>query len=424
MLEQLLKRTPLFKTIQRVKDLMLEKLDRVEKRLDRIDAQQAEHSANDTSILEALVHLVQRAPADNAIAESRQAALLREIRQRADTTDERLIGYGRQILELERAFRERYDALEKSIAAGREAVLQRADLDALVVRLQREEIGLAPRLDGAPGGEDEPELALVSHLTAFIPHRVAIDVGAHAGVYSEALLKAGFAVHAFEPNPKMISQLRARLGGRPGFAAHALAVGSSDGTLSLHLLKDSTADHVYDASTLSTFTTHALPDGLTYDGALDVPVRSLEKLHADGVLPTEVGYLKVDTEGFDLEVVRGMGSHRYPLVSVEFWDSAMEFGKSGAMNALPDLVAELQGRGYSWWIVIYRVWGDTTSSVRFYCNVARSVERSWGNAFFFQDYSLFAQAERWCSAVLPRTYFAATQKKNGAQIHEAPKTTA
>ena len=590
MLIRFLKRTWFFKKIEKIKNFFWVTLERIEAAMGRIEQKQqardaalASLAANDTSTLEALLHLVQRAPADNALAESRQAAMLREIRERFEATgahltvlgrrleqvvsrdeqvalcarlddlersvasghealeravkagregvamrsdleslrgrlDEfgRVLGAHREALEgavaagregmvvrtdldglrgrldeLGRVLGARYEALERAVAAGREGVAMRSDLDGLRGRLEElwrvqdarhealeravaagrdgmathsdleslrgrlDEVGrvlgtrqeameravaggqegvatrsdlnaLAERLGdhAAKQGEeirytaDEPELGLIAHIAPLLPRRVAIDIGANVGKYSEALLDAGFEVHAFEPNPPVLEQLRKRLGASKKFTAHGFALGAQDGKLPLRLVQDLSPERYYgDVSLLSTLTTHALPEVLTYDGKVDVPVRTLDGLHREGLLPAKVSYVKVDTEGFDLEVVRGMGSHRYPVVSVEFWDRQMDFGRSGALNDLRDLVAELKSRGYGWWIVLYRVHPDPDEIVRFYSNVARSVERSWGNAFFFRDHALFAEAERWCAAVLPRTYFAATRARNGATSH-------
>jgi hypothetical protein len=90
------------------------------------------------------------------------------------------------------------------------------------------------------------------------------------------------------------------------------------------------------------------------------------------------------------------------VVIVEYWDEATPFGASGAMNRLDDMVKEMRRRDYHWYIVFYRVWG--TETVSFYCNHERSVENAFGNVFFFRDYTAFAEALKWCSAVLPVTY--------------------
>jgi hypothetical protein len=100
-----------------------------------------------------------------------------------------------------------------------------------------------------------------------------------------------------------------------------------------------------------------------------------------------------------------MGNYRYPVVVAEFWDQNFPFGRSGAMNQLPDLVNAMKERDYHWHLVIYRIWGS--SDVSYYCNSAYSLDNSWGNVFFFQDYQVFHQALLWSASVMPATYFSA-----------------
>jgi hypothetical protein len=41
----------------------------------------------------------------------------------------------------------------------------------------------------------------------------------------------------------------------------------------------------------------------------------------------------------------------------------------------------------------------------YYANHSRALPNSRGSAFFFRDYRVFAEAQAWCAATLPRTYF-------------------
>jgi hypothetical protein len=134
-----------------------------------------------------------------------------------------------------------------------------------------------------------------------------------------------------------------------------------------------------------------------------VLVRSLANLHQSGIVPEDISLVKIDTEGFDLEVVRGMGDYRYPVVMAEFWDKDMEFAQSGLLYTLDVLVREMRARGYPWHIVMYRVWGH--DEMAYYANYTRTIPNSWGNVCFFRDYRVFGEAQAWCSAVMTRTYF-------------------
>ncbi|MGH7916279.1 MAG: FkbM family methyltransferase, partial [Candidatus Binataceae bacterium] len=89
-------------------------------------------------------------------------------------------------------------------------------------------------------------------------------------------------------------------------------------------------------------------------------MRSLESLRKAGEIPQVAGLLKIDTEGFGLEVIRGIGEGRFPVVT-EYWDAAHVFGHSG-QGRLEELVREMSARGYRWYIVIYHLDESATIS--------------------------------------------------------------
>jgi FkbM family methyltransferase len=255
-------------------------------------------------------------------------------------------------------------------------------------------------------GFTNPEIGLLSFLCSYLPGGGALDIGANLGDVSAPLLKAGYEVYAFEPLPAVYKKLKRRLGKRKGFHAFQFALGSREAEMPLHLATDLSAGKVYgDASVYSSLTQHSMPADLPFTSARPVKVKTLAGLHDAGTLPPDIGLVKIDTEGYDLEVVRGMGKHRYPVVATEFWDSEIPFGGSNQLYTLNRLVDEMRRRDYFWHIVLYRIWGQNQSG--FYCNHDKSLPNSWGNVLFFRDYPVFAQAQAWCSATLPRTYFKA-----------------
>ncbi|MFY7932883.1 MAG: FkbM family methyltransferase [Microcystis aeruginosa] len=250
------------------------------------------------------------------------------------------------------------------------------------------------------------DIELMTYLYSYLPYRLAVDIGANRGDVSSRLLQAGYQVYAFEPFPPVIDKLKNRLGDHPNFQLFPLAIGSENQTQELHIATDETADNTYqDASFYNSLTKHSLSEGLVFNDTITVTVKTLASLHDAEELPKDIGLVKIDTEGFDLEVIKGMGNYRYPVVVAEFWDQNFPFGRSGAMNKLPDLVNAMKERDYHWHLVIYRIWGS--SDVSYYCNSAYSLDNSWGNVFFFQDYHVFHQALLWCASVMPATYFSA-----------------
>src|ERR1019366_2074488 len=93
----------------------------------------------------------------------------------------------------------------------------------------------------------------------------------------------------------------------------------------------------------------------------------------------------------------------YPVVCVEFWDTQSPFAGNELLYTLESIVPEMGRRSYFWYIVVYRVWGQDQAA--FFCNHDWPVPGSSGNVFFFREHDTFQQAQRWCAAVLPRTYF-------------------
>ncbi|MBE9261841.1 FkbM family methyltransferase [Microcystis sp. LEGE 00066] len=250
------------------------------------------------------------------------------------------------------------------------------------------------------------DIELMTYLYSYLPHRLAVDIGANRGDVSSRLLQAGYQVYAFEPFPAVIDKLKNRLGDHPNFRLFPFALGSENQTQELHIATDETPDNTYqDASFYSSLTKHSLSEGLVFTDTIPVTVKTLASLQDAEELPKDIGLVKIDTEGFDLEVIKGMGNYRYPVVVAEFWDQNFPFGRSGAMNQLPDLVKAMKERDYHWHLVIYRIWGS--SDVSYYCNSAYSLDNSWGNVFFFQDYQVFHQALLWSASVMPATYFSA-----------------
>jgi FkbM family methyltransferase len=249
-----------------------------------------------------------------------------------------------------------------------------------------------------------PELELMKYLYSYLPSRTAIDIGAHIGEVSANLLEVGYEVYAFEPYPPVFEQLCDRLRHYKQFHPHKFAIGSTDGILPLHIAEDcSEAGYPYGHPSLfNTLLPHTLPTALQFTRTVQVPVRSLSSLHQSMEIPCDVGLVKIDTEGFDAEVMNGMGDFNYSVVIAEFWDEKHAFGQSQTANKLKNLVSKMRQRHYHWHIVIHRT-GLYDAS--FYCNYPESVEESWGNVFFFQSHHIFMQAMKWCAAVLPETYF-------------------
>lgn len=245
---------------------------------------------------------------------------------------------------------------------------------------------------------DNPEVGLMLFLYSFLPERTAIDIGANVGEVSERLLAQGYDVYAFEPFPPVFAQLQSRLAQNPGFHAFQMAIGKTDQTLELRVAEDFSGGKFGDTTVFNTLLPRGGDGDLRFTRSVEVPVRSLESLHRAGEVPAQVGLVKIDTEGFDLEVLRGMGSHRYPVVCAEFWGEKVSIGGGTTFNRLKDLEQEMRTQEYHWFIVVYHI--EELADCWFLSNSTAVSSRAWGNVFFFRDFATFRQAADWCTAVL------------------------
>jgi FkbM family methyltransferase len=331
-----------------------------------------------------------------------------EARQRLDEIEARWSKLLGAVAQLEGNFSQSQDHLRRALEKQTEVVTrvqsQLADTSALF----ENELVRQVCVESDDYEAVNLETGLLTFLYSYLPTRKALDIGAHVGDVSDRLLKAGYEVYAFEPAPGVFEKLRQKLEGRKGFTAFQLALGSSEGEALLHLATDlSEAKYYEDPTLLSSLITHSMPREIPFTHTVPVLVKTISELHRSGLVPEDIALVKIDTEGFDLEVIRGMGDHRYPVVAAEYFDVRHPFGQSG-LYTLETLIGEMRNRGYLWHIVMHRDWHCKHTA--YYCNHERAVPGTWGNAIFFRDYGIFSHAQSWCSAVLPRTYFKAVAR--------------
>jgi FkbM family methyltransferase len=144
------------------------------------------------------------------------------------------------------------------------------------------------------------ELAFFSQFVE--PNMLCFDVGANYGDKSEVFLRLGAKVIAFEPQPDCFNELRARLGPNPRLVSVNAAVGSSPGRTTMYVERHRTASSL-------------LKDWQgEIEGSIEVPVTTLDNAIAKYGTPH---YCKIDVEGYELEVLKGL-SHEIPVLSYEY----------------------------------------------------------------------------------------------------------
>jgi len=174
----------------------------------------------------------------------------------------------------------------------------------------------------------EPEYYLAAFLYNFLPNRVLLDAGANVGDFTDVVSSAGYRVYSFEPFPAAFDRLKTRMTSRSNVKTFNFALGSTETTLPLYVASESGEERRDDPSLYNTFRPHFVRESLSFAETVDVPVRTIESLVKGGELPEQIDFLKADTEGFDLEVIKGLGDIRPTVVQIEFWGDEFVFVRS------------------------------------------------------------------------------------------------
>ena len=223
--------------------------------------------------------------------------------------------------------------------------------------------------------------------------RTMLDVGACKGDSLAPFAESGWTVYAFEPDDENRAELGKRWGHNANVHIDARAV-SNEAATDLPFFRSPVSDGI---SSLAAF--HE-----THERAGLVDATTIAAFTADNELG-QIGFLKVDTEGFDLFVLEGVDWDRTPpdVVVCEF-----ENAKTRPLGySFEDLASFLVDHGYfvfvsEWYPVVQ--YGQThrwRCFAEYPCSLADSA--AWGNLIGVRDSntarrlagSLDSVARRW-----------------------------
>jgi FkbM family methyltransferase len=152
---------------------------------------------------------------------------------------------------------------------------------------------------------------LLSEIKVVLPNleiRRVLDVGANKGQSVEKIAEAfpGAEVHAFEPAPAAFDILAATFGAIPKLTLHRMALGAKTKQSQITNRGSSTSNKI-------------LEQPLS-EASLPVDMMTGDEFCADRGIAT-IQLLKIDTEGYDYEVLRGfeatLGGEAIDLIQVE-----------------------------------------------------------------------------------------------------------
>lgn len=170
------------------------------------------------------------------------------------------------------------------------------------------------------GGLHEVE-TLESHIAAvFERYRVeaVLDVGAHRGEYGRFLRHLGYRgpIISFEPVANHFSGLAQNSRTDPQWTAYQIALGERECSLDINV---TSIEHFSSFLQPNAYSTDTFGRGPQVVRTERVQVRRLEDVLAEGgqsVLNRRL-YLKMDTQGFDMNVLKGVGKCASQIVALQ-----------------------------------------------------------------------------------------------------------
>lgn len=170
-----------------------------------------------------------------------------------------------------------------------------------------------------------------------------LDVGANRGQYARMLRSAGYRGHivSFEPVPDTFAKLQRAAEKDPAWTVHQVALAAADGVTSMQVVSG-TMSSVLPPTEFGAGRYAQLRDATE----VEVPMRRLDGLLADatGHVPDCRLYLKMDTQGFDLQAFAGLGDRVRDVVGMQSEVALMTIYQG--MPRLPEALEVYEAAGF------------------------------------------------------------------------------
>lgn len=151
------------------------------------------------------------------------------------------------------------------------------------------------------------------------PGALCFDIGAHVGNRLRVWSGLGARMVAVEPQPRLMLWLQRLYGGHSRITLLEQAIGAQPGSGTLYISSRTPTVTSMSREWISAVQRDASFSQVAWDKTVTVPVTTLDELIAEYGLPA---FCKIDVEGFELEVLRGL-SQPVTALSFEYIPAAM-----------------------------------------------------------------------------------------------------
>lgn len=169
-----------------------------------------------------------------------------------------------------------------------------------------------------------------------------LDVGANVGQYATEVRKFGYTnrIVSFEPVGSAFAQLREAAASDPDWELRQVALGETDGTVEINLADTLSSILPRDPATAHIFPTQA-------HGTETVKLSRLDALWPELYREGDRAWLKMDVQGYEMNVLRGAEKSLKQIVGVE-----MEMALKPIYQGVPsyrDMIAYIESKGFALW---------------------------------------------------------------------------
>jgi FkbM family methyltransferase len=180
---------------------------------------------------------------------------------------------------------------------------------------------------------------------------LVLDVGANTGQYAKGLRKAGYGgrIVSFEPLSTAFARLARSAARDPAWEAVHLGLGGRNHETTLHVSGDSQASSLREMLPLH----REVASYFSYVGEERVSIRKLDTIWDEHVSARSRVYLKLDTQGFEKEVLDG-AARSFPRVQAVQLEMSIEPLYEGT-PLLPDMIRLMNRKGFTLMSVEYGV---------------------------------------------------------------------
>ena len=227
----------------------------------------------------------------------------------------------------------------------------------------------------------DTEFEILHALLPYIHEKTFIDVGAEKGTFARFLLQHGFRGVLFEPCPRHYDALQ-ELTEHTTSRFFSYAIDGRDRETLFYINCDDNGEPLDYFHSL-----HYLANDpqVKHQKHILVTCRSLQSLLNEGTIEKDIGILKIDTEGNDLQILKGMGEVCPEVIICEFFTKGLFAGwEQGDPRAL---ITKIEQFGFSHYLAVKRCADRELVSFSpvVFC------EKQWGNLIFLNA-ELYQQA--------------------------------